>query len=217
MSKVAVLLSGCGVYDGSEIYETTLSLLALDGHGAQVQCFAPEGDQLHVVDHSTGEEVEGESRSIYKEAARLARGEIRPLAELVAEDFDVLLLPGGFGAAKNLCDFAVEGKECRVRSDVAQVIEAFYEAGKPLGFLCISPVIAAKVLGAKGISLTIGNDAETAEAIESFGARHVKCEVTEVIVDREHKIVSSPAYMLGRNLTEVSEGIHRFVEKLLSF
>lgn len=216
MKNVAVILSGCGVFDGAEIYESTLTLLALDRAGAQVTCFAPNVPQMHVVNHLTGEAVEGESRNVLVEAARLARGEISDLADADWSGFDALIFPGGFGAAKNLCTFAVKGPDCDVLPEVASAVQAFSDAGKPIGFLCIAPAIGAKVLGSSGVELTIGNDADTAGGLSALGAKHIDCTTArEIHIDSERKIVSTPAYMLGQSISEVAEGIDKLVAEVL--
>ncbi len=155
--KVAVILSGCGVYDGAEIHESVITLLRLSQRGAQVQCFAPNIAQHHVINHLTGEEMP-ESRNVLVESARIARGEIKDLREARAEDFDALIVPGGFGAAKNLSDFAIAGAQCQVQPDVLALARGFVDAGKPVGLICIAPAMAAKIYGA-GVQCTIGNDA----------------------------------------------------------
>lgn len=211
--KVAVILSGCGVYDGSEIYESVITLLRLDQRGAQVQCFAPNIPQLHVIDHYRGEETQ-ESRNVLVEAARLARGKIKDIREAKAEDFDALIIPGGFGAAKNLCDFAVKGANCSVQPDVLAFAQAFAQAGKPVGLICIAPAMAAKIYG-PGVVCTIGNDADTAAALTSMGAQHEECEVSDIVVDPERKLVTTPAYMLAQSISETAAGINKLVDRVL--
>jgi enhancing lycopene biosynthesis protein 2 len=167
MSKrVAVILSGCGVYDGAEIHESVLTLLRLDQQGAQVQCFAPNVEQMHVINHLNGEEMP-EKRNTLVEAARIARGEIKDVREARVEDFDALIVPGGFGAAKNLCDFAIKGADCSVQPDVLQLAQAFADARKPIGLICISPAMSARIFG-EGVECTIGHDTDTAAAIEKM-------------------------------------------------
>ncbi|MGE9291509.1 MAG: isoprenoid biosynthesis glyoxalase ElbB [Puniceicoccales bacterium] len=217
MKKVAVLLSGSGVYDGSEIYESTFTLLALEEGDAAVTCCAPNIQQMHVIDHSAGDIAEGESRSVLVESARVARGEIRDLADLSSAEFDALIVPGGFGAAKNLCDFAVKGPDCQVDPQVSALVKSFHAEGKPIGFLCIAPVIGAAVLGGQGVRLTIGNDAKTASALRALGAEHVDCSVDEIVCDEGNKVVSTPAYMLGTKMTEVKAGIDKLVAKVLEW
>ncbi len=213
--KVGVILSGCGVYDGSEIHEAVLTMLALDRRGAEMVLCAPDMAQMHVVNHLTGEVAEGEERNVLVESARIARGEIRDLAEVRADELDALILPGGFGAAKNLCDFAVKGPECSVHPEVARLVREVHAQGKPVASVCIAPALIAKVLGGESPELTIGTDEATAGALEAMGARHVACPVKEFVVDRERKLVSTPAYMLGQRISEVAEGIDRTVEALL--
>ena len=154
--KVGVVLSGCGVYDGAEIHESVLTLLALDRAGAEAVCLAPDVAQRHVVNHLTGQPAEGETRNVLVEAARIARGKVRSLAGFDAGTLDALVLPGGFGAAKNLCDFAFRGADCEVHPEVARVVRAVHAAGKPVGAVCIAPVILARLLGAESPQLTIG-------------------------------------------------------------
>ncbi len=213
--RVGVLLSGSGVYDGAEIHESVITMLALDRRGAEMVFFAPDGPQMHVVNHLTGEVEEGAERNILVESARIARGDIQDVATVSADDIDALILPGGFGAAKNLCDFAVSGTDCVVNPDVAALVRAVHDQGKPIAAVCIAPALIAKVLGGVSPEITIGNDVDTAKALEAMGATHVQCPVTEFVVDRERKIVSSPAYMLGQSISEVAEGIEKTVDALL--
>ncbi|POA80111.1 isoprenoid biosynthesis glyoxalase ElbB [Pseudomonas sp. DP16D-R1] len=211
--KVAVILSGCGVYDGAEIYESVITLLRLDQRGAQVQCFAPDIAQLHVINHLTGEEMP-ESRNVLVESARIARGEVKDIREANAEDFDALIVPGGFGSAKNLSNFAVEGTGCTVQPDVLALTEAFAEAGKPVGLICISPALAAKIYG-PGVICTIGNDADTAAALNKMGATHKDCAVSEIVEDKARKLVTTPAYMLAQSISEAASGINKLVDRVL--
>ncbi|CAI8916596.1 MULTISPECIES: isoprenoid biosynthesis glyoxalase ElbB [Pseudomonas] len=211
--KVAVILSGCGVYDGAEIYESVITLLRLDQRGAQVQCFAPNIAQLHVINHLTGEEMP-ESRNVLVESARIARGNVKDLREADVEDFDALIVPGGFGAAKNLSNFAIEGAGCTVQPQVLALAEAFAEAGKPVGLICISPALAAKIYG-PGVTCTIGNDANTAAAMNKMGANHEDCAVTDIIEDKARKLVTTPAYMLAQTISEAASGINKLVDRVL--
>ena len=211
--KVAVILSGCGVYDGAEIHESVITLLRLDQRGAQVQCFAPNIAQLHVINHLTGEEMP-ESRNVLVESARIARGDVKDIREANAEDFDALIVPGGFGAAKNLSNFASAGAGCSLNPQVLALAEAFAEAGKPLGLICISPALAAKIYG-PGVTCTIGNDADTAAALDKMGAHHQACAVEDIVEDTARKLVSTPAYMLGKNISEVASGINKLVDRVL--
>ncbi len=215
MAKVAVVLSGCGVYDGAEINEAVLTLLSLEQQGASYQCFAPDIDQLHVINHLTGEPVEGERRNVMVEAARIARGNVLDLASARAEDYDALLVPGGFGAAKNLCNFAVAGTEMEIQPDFLRVAQAFHQTGKPIGLICIAPVMAAAICG-EGTQCTIGNDAETAAAIQAMGGEHLECPVTEARVDSTRKMVTTPAYMLAGSVSEAYAGISDCVREVLA-
>ena len=211
--KVAVILSGCGVYDGAEIHESVITLLRLDQRGANVQCFAPNIAQLHVINHLTGEPMP-ESRNVLVESARIARGQIKDIREAKVEDFDALIVPGGFGAAKNLSTFATEGAACTVQADVLALAEAFAEAGKPIGLMCISPAIAAKIYG-PGVTCTIGKDADTAAAVTKMGANHEECEVSEIVEDKARKLVSTPAYMLAQSISEAASGINKMIDRVL--
>lgn len=214
MKKVAVILSGCGYLDGSEIYEATLTLLALDQAGAQVQCFAPDIPQLHVVNHLTGEPT-AEHRNVLVEAARIARGKIADVKTANAGDFDALIIPGGFGAAKNLCDFALKGSDMTVNPDVLAFARAVHAAGKPVGLVCIAPAMAPAI-GGKGTRYTIGNDAGTAAAIDATGGVHVDCAVSDCVVDAEKKIVTTPAYMYNARISEAAAGIGKLVKEVLA-
>lgn len=215
MKKVAVILSGCGVFDGSEIHEAVISLLALARQGAQVQCFAPNIPQLHVINHLTGEVSEGENRNVLVEAARICRGQIKDVAELDAADYDALLVPGGFGAAKNLCDLAIQGADCRIQPDVLKACQSFARARKPAAYICIAPAMIPLIYGA-GTLATIGHDAGTAGAIEAMGGKHLACPVSEFVVDETHRVISTPAYMLAQNIVEAADGIEKTVKRLLT-
>ncbi|VAW16136.1 Enhancing lycopene biosynthesis protein 2 [hydrothermal vent metagenome] len=210
--KVAVVLAGNGVYDGSEIHEATLTLLAIVQQGASYQAFAPDIEQAHVVNHLTGEEMD-ETRNVLVEAARIARGNIKPLDKFNAAEFDAIIFPGGFGAAKNLCSFAFDGVDCVVNPDVEKAIKAMVAAHKPVGALCISPVIIAKVLG--NVKVTIGQDAVTAQAIESLGGRHVKTTHGEVVVDEQYKVATTPCYMLDATIGQIADGAENLVKTIL--
>ncbi|PIE20693.1 MAG: isoprenoid biosynthesis protein ElbB [Neptuniibacter caesariensis] len=214
MKKIAVILSGCGVYDGAEIYESVLTLLHIAERGARYQCMAPDIEQMHVVNHLTGEEAAGESRNVLVEAARLARGEIIDLATAQADDYDALIIPGGFGSAKNLSNFAVKGAECQVNDAVVNFTQAIHKAGKPVGLICIAPAMTPILFG-KGASCTIGNDADTAAAIEAMGGNHKTCDVSDIIIDQKLKVVTTPAYMLADSITEAASGIRKLVDQVL--
>ncbi|PMR70534.1 isoprenoid biosynthesis glyoxalase ElbB [Halomonas heilongjiangensis] len=214
MSKqVAVILSGCGVFDGSEIYETTLTLLRLDQLGIGYRCFAPDIAQHHVIDHRSGEVAEGESRNVLEESARLARGEISSLAELEAGDFDAVILPGGFGAAKTLSTFAEAGDEMEVLGELAEALAGFREERKPIGLMCISPVLVPRLLGS-GIAVTIGHDPGVAGAISAMGGLHRSCGVEDIVVDFENRVVTTPAYMLATRISEAATGIFKLVDRV---
>ncbi|GAB4312585.1 MAG: isoprenoid biosynthesis glyoxalase ElbB [Candidatus Sumerlaeia bacterium] len=215
MARIGVVLSGCGVMDGSEIHEAVLTLLAIDRAGHEAVCMAPNAPQMHVVDHLKGAPVEGESRNILVESARIARGRVCDMATVRAADIDALIFPGGFGAAKNLCTFAVDGPDCTVNEHVARLIREVSAARKPMGFICIAPAIAAKVLGRSGVSVTIGNDPGTATAIEQTGARHIECPADDIVVDETNQIVSTPAYMCARSISEAAAGIEKLVNKVI--
>jgi len=214
MKKIAVVLSGCGVYDGSEIHEAVLTLLAIDRAGASYQCFAPDAPQAHVVDHLAGQPTD-EKRNILHEAARIARGDIKPLKDLRVADVDAVILPGGFGAAKNLCDYAFKGADCTVRPDVAKALTDVHEAGKPVGAICIAPVIIAKVFGGEGVEVTIGHDETTAGDIKKFGAKHAVKKAEQCHVDTKHKVVTTPAYMCAGSIKEAAAGIEALVKKVI--
>ncbi len=212
--KVAVILSGCGVYDGSEIYESVITLLRLDQRGATVQCFAPDIEQMHVINHLTGAEMP-ESRNVLVESARLARGNIKDLREADVEDFDALIMPGGFGAAKNLSDFATQGAGSTILPEVLQLAQAFAKAGKPVGMMCIAPTMAARIFG-PGVVCTLGNDDDPAAvASREMGIEHQACEVTEIVEDPQHKLVTTPAYMLAQSISEAASGINKLVDRVL--
>jgi enhancing lycopene biosynthesis protein 2 len=215
--RIGVILSGCGVYDGSEIHEAVITLLAIDRAGAKAVCMAPDIPQMHVINHLAGEPAEGETRNVLVESARIARGDIKDLASVQVADLDAVILPGGFGAAKNLCNFAVAGPDCEVNPDVARLIREMYIAKKPIAAVCIAPAVLSKVLGDEKVAhkLTIGNDEGTAAAMASMGTEHVQCPVEEFIVDPVNKLVSSPAYMLAGSISEAAEGIEKTVQALV--
>jgi enhancing lycopene biosynthesis protein 2 len=215
--KVAVCLSGCGFLDGSEIHEATFTLLALDQAGAQIICCAPSGVKLEVVDH-VAKKPGGGTRDVLTESARIARGEIKPLSQVRAKDIDALIFPGGYGAAKNLCTFATDGPDCKVNPEVEALVSDMLEMKKPIGAICIAPAMLARIVGRKHIpaKLTIGTDAQTAAAVNQMGATHCDCPVTEMVADEKHKVVSTPAYMLGKGPAEVFAGIKKCVDQVLA-
>lgn len=213
MKKVGVVLSGCGVYDGAEIHESVLTLLALAKQGAEAVCFAPDKSQADVINHLSGESMP-ETRNVLIEAARIARGNIQPLTQANADELDALIVPGGFGAAKNLSNFASQGSECRVDEALKDLAQQMHAAGKPLGFMCIAPAMLPKIFDFP-LRLTIGTDIDTAEVIEEMGGEHVPCPVEDIVVDEDNKIVTTPAYMLAQNIAEAAVGIEKLVERVL--
>lgn len=214
--KIGVVLSGCGVMDGSEIHESVLTLLAIDRQGAEAVCMAPNSDQQDVIDHLTNEPMK-EKRNVLREAARIARGKIRDVKTVKSSEIDALIFPGGYGAAKNLCNFASKGKDATVHPDVAHLVNNMIHAGKPIGAICIAPALMAAVFrGKKKVRLTIGTDRSTAEQLEAMGAQHESCPVREFVVDRENKIVTTPAYMLAQRISEAAEGIEKLVKTVLA-
>lgn len=219
MKHFAVILSGCGVYDGSEIHEAVSILIHLDRLGASYACFAPDIAQMHVVNHLTHAPAT-ESRNVLVESARIARGKIQPITALDPKKFDGVLFPGGFGAAKNLCDFASTGPECHVNPQVEHVLKAFRAAGKPIGLCCIAPVLAARVFGTKsggpGLTVTIGSDPSTAQAIAAMGAGHVNTPVTQAYADAPSRVITSPAYMYDASPHQVFQGIGQMVEQVVA-
>lgn len=222
MKKVAVLLAGSGVYDGSEIHEAVFALLALDEAGASYQCFAPDKDQFHVVNHLSGQPVE-ERRNVLVESARIARGNVKPLQELSATGYDALLIPGGFGAAKNLNQWALKGPEGVLDPDVERVVRDFYQAGKALCGLCMGPTVLAQALSGIPVELTVGSTKEASpydiaaisEGMRSLGARSVERTVREIAIDTEHKVVSAPCYMMEASIRDVRLNVQQAVAALL--
>ncbi len=216
MKKIGVILSGCGFLDGAEIQEAVLTLLAIERAGAEAVCLAPDIAQHHVVNHLTGEIAEGETRNVLVESARIARGAVADLGRARIGDLDALVLPGGYGAAKNLSNFAFRGADCRINPDVESAVRACFEGGKPLGFICIAPAIAARVLGGRAGELTIGNDPETARTLEAMGARHIDCPVWNTVVSSQGAVISTPAWMLGPSIGEVAKGIDRLIADIVA-
>lgn len=211
--RIGVVLAGCGVYDGAEIHEAVLTLLAISRQGAEAVCFAPNVAQHHVVNHLTGQEM-SETRNVLVESARIARGKVADLATFKAADVDALVIPGGFGAAKNLCSFAMEGDQCTVNPQVAEAVTTTLAAGKPVGALCIAPAILARLV--PGVELTIGDDAGTAAALEAMGAHHKVAGRGQVVVDRAHRVVTSPCYMLESTVAEIADGAEGVIREVLS-
>ncbi len=210
--KFAVVLSGCGVYDGAEIHEAVMTLLAVKKQGASYQVFAPDVMQHHVVNHLTGE-IMNESRNVLTESARIARGKIKPLKEYMADNFDGIIFPGGFGVAKNLSSYAFDGPEMKIDKVVEKAIRETHEAGKPIGALCIAPVLVARILG--GIEVTVGGEGDTAADIRAMGGIHLKTGNGDIIVDRKNKIVTSPCYMLDASITDIETGASEAVKAII--
>ena len=214
MSKIGIVLSGCGVNDGSEIHEAVITMLELDKAGADMLLMAPNIDQLHVINHATGEEMD-DSRNVLVESARISRGDIEDIAVVTSENVDALIFPGGFGVAKNLSDYAMAGVECSVNPDVLRLSREVHNEGKPIGAICIAPAIMATILSGE-TELTVGFDEQTASDIDAMGAKHVLCPVDEIVVDKEKKVVSTPAYMEAQSIKEAALGIEKLVAVILN-
>ena len=213
MKKFAVVLAGCGRKDGSEINEAITLLLSIEQHHCEYQCFAPNRPQTEVVDHLT-EKVIKEERNILTEAARLARSKILPIEKYKAEDYDGLLFSGGYGVAKNLCDYAYKGADMEVHPDVARAILETHEANKPIGAMCIAPVMLAKLIS--GVCITLGNDGTPdANNIIKMGANHVQTEAGDVCADNDKLVFTTPAYMLDSSLKDVYDGAFNLVETIV--
>ena len=212
MKKFAVILCGCGSLDGSEIHESVMTLLAIDRNDCTYSIFAPNDNQFHVVNHYTKFATE-EKRNMMVEAARIARGDIRPIEECRVEDFDALVFPGGNGAAKNLFTYAFDGKNCTVREDVAKLIKAFHAAHKPIGALCIAPVMIAKVLG--DVTITVGNDEGTIQNVLSFGSKHINTQQTGVIADKQNMVFTTPCYMLPARISDIADCAQNLIDAIL--
>jgi len=212
--KIGVVLSGCGVYDGSEIHEAVLTLLAIDRNGAEAVCMAPDME-LAEVNHLAGQPT-GAKRNVLIESARIARGNITDIAKIKAVDLDAIIFPGGFGAAKNLCDFALKGADAAVQPEVARLLKEMAAVKKPIGAICIAPALIAAVLGKEyAPEVTIGNDAGTAAAINATGSVHRNCPVRELVVDSQNRIVTTPAYMLAGCISEAADGIEKAVKAVI--
>ena len=210
--KFAVVLSGCGVYDGAEIHEATMTMLAIKEGGADYQCFAPDIPQYHVINHLTGEEM-NESRNVLVESARIARGDIKPLTEYDANRYDALIFPGGFGAAKNLSTVAFDGADAKVNPQVEEAIKSTLALHKPIGALCISPAVVAKVI--QGVEVTIGNDPDTAGAIEKMGSKHVVSTHGQVVHDHKYNVFTTPCYMLDATILDIKQDATVVVNEMM--
>ncbi len=214
MKKFAIVLAGCGVFDGAEIHEATLTMLAIKEQGAEYEVFAPDIPQHHVINHITGKEMK-ETRNVLIESARIARGDIKDLKEFYASDFDALIFPGGFGAAKNLSTVAFKGSDAEVNAEVEKAVKSMLKAKKPIGALCISPAFIAKIIG--DVKVTIGQDEGTAQAIEAMGGTHIDTEHGDVVVDDENLVFTSPCYMLEADISQIWDGAYNTVEAMLKF
>jgi len=212
MKKIAIVLSGCGVYDGAEIHEAVLTMLAASKMGILYQMYAPDVDQMHVINHANGE-VMDQKRNVLVESARIARGNVKPLTDYKADKYDALVFPGGFGVAKNLCSFALEGVEMTVLPEIERVVSETRRLDKPIGALCISPVLLAKLI--PGAKLTIGQDQATADAIKTFGGEHIATDNTGIAVDEKNKLVTTPCYMLESNVYQVAQGAENLMKALV--
>ena len=210
--KIAIVLSGNGVYDGSEIHEATLTMLAIARSGAEYELFAPNINQAHVINHLTGEEMP-ETRNVLVESARIARGKISDLKNYQPDKFDALVFPGGFGAAKNLSTFAFDGPNCTVNKDVESAVTLTVKAGKPIGALCIAPAVITKIL--KDVEVTIGSDQETANAIETMGGIHRQTTHGEVIQDTKYKVFTTPCYMLDATIDQIADGAENIIHAIM--
>ncbi|MFA5815350.1 MAG: isoprenoid biosynthesis glyoxalase ElbB [Bacteroidales bacterium] len=210
--KFAVILAGCGNRDGAEIHESVMTLYAIARTDSSYEVFAPDVNQYHVINHYTGQPTD-ETRNVLVESARIARGKIRPLSEFNAQNFDILMFAGGFGVAKNLCTYAFDGADCTVNLEVERAVISMHSSGKPIGALCISPVILAKVLG--NVSITMGQDQSSIKNIKAMGAIHHTTHAREIVIDKDNKVVTSPCYMLDSSIVDIAEGAINTVKALI--
>ena len=210
--KFAVILAGCGNRDGAEIHESVMTLYAIARAGCTYEIFAPDVNQYHVINHYTGQ-PSTETRNVLVESARIARGKIRPLSEFSAQNFDILMFAGGFGVAKNLCTYAFDGADCTVNPEVEKAVTSMFSSGKPIGALCISPVILAKIL--PGVSITMGQDQSAIQNVKAMGAVHRTTHAREIVIDRDNKVVTSPCYMLDSGIVDIAEGAMNTVNALI--
>lgn len=214
MKKFAVILSGCGVYDGAEIHESVLIMLAISKYNSSYSLFAPDIDQHHVINHLNGE-VTSEKRNVLVESARIARGNIQPLSLFKPEDFDALIFPGGYGISKNLCTYAFDGPNCSVNPEIENAVRAIHALGKPIGAVCIAPAMIARILG--DVELTIGQDKDTAAHVVQMGAKHIPTNPGDVIIDKRKKVFSTPCYMLDSTILQIAEGAENIVKSMLNY
>ncbi|MDD4847660.1 MAG: isoprenoid biosynthesis glyoxalase ElbB [Bacteroidales bacterium] len=214
MKKFAIILSGCGVFDGSEIHETVTTLLAIKKYKSDYQIFAPDYNQTQVINHITGQEMD-EKRNILIESARIARGNIKNLNEYQPENFDGIIFPGGFGVAKNFCDYAFKGVECQVNTEIVEALQKTIKAEKLIGAECISPVMIAAVL--KGATVTIGTDSTTAMHIAALNGKHVNAQHDDVVYDPKFRLFTTPCYMNSQDILQVWESAEAMVKAMVDW
>lgn len=214
MTRVGFILSGCGFMDGSEIHESVVAMLALEEAGAKLRMLAPSIPQTKVTDHLTGKETD-QKRQVLTESARIARGKVEELGTVTPDDFDAIVMPGGFGAALNLCNFATEGENMTVNKELERLLLGMHEAKKPIGAICIAPVILAKLFGSQNARITIGTDQETADKLKQLGADHMLCKVHNCVVDEKNLLVTTPAYMLAESVKDIHAGIRKLVDEVI--
>jgi enhancing lycopene biosynthesis protein 2 len=214
MNKFAIILSGCGQHDGSETHETVLTLLSMDQQGVEWDAFAPDIISSRIINHINEEVIADEKRSVLQESARLTRGKIKPLSELNVTDYDAIVFPGGIGAVTVLCDWYNKADEFTFNQELDSVIKTAVKLNTPLGFICIAPMMIAKIY--KNAIFTIGNDADLAKAIEKTGNKHENCKASDVVVDTKHKLVSTPANMVAKSIDEVYKGIYKLIQELVT-
>ncbi|WGL98031.1 isoprenoid biosynthesis glyoxalase ElbB [Arsenophonus sp. aPb] len=213
MKPIAVILSGCGVLDGSEIHESVLTMLSLSQNSVEMCFLAPDREQLDVINHINGKEKQ-EKRNIMVESSRISRGKIAPLASADANKFSAVIIPGGFGVAKNLSNFAIKESNCEIDKDLLTFCRKIHQQGKPMGLMCIAPVMLPKILN-KTVTLTIGNDKKTIAQIEKMGGKHIVCSFDDIVVDEDNRVITTPAYMLASSPNEAWQGINKLVKKVI--
>lgn len=222
--KIGVLLSGCGVFDGTEIHEAVLTLLAIQEAGHEYVCIAPDVDQHHVINHTNGEEM-NEKRNVFVESSRIARGEITKLSDIDPADIDALVLPGGFGAAKNLTTWAFKGPESEILPEVKLLLVNLVNIGKPICALCVTPTVVAKAFEGSDIhpQLTLGNTEQDSEydiqgfsdGLAAVGAQPVMKTTDDILVDTANKIVSAPCYMMKTDVVGVRNNTQKAIQQML--
>ncbi len=213
MKKIALLLSGCGYLDGTEVTECVSTIIKLSELGTKWTPFSIS-KSYSPTSHFAPEHSPPGPLNCLEESARITRSQMTDLKEIRVKDYDALVIPGGYGVAKNFCSWALDGPSCSVDKNVKSVIEEFHSLSLPIGAWCIAPALVSRVLGQHNIQVTIGNDTETAAGIEKTGAIHVPCSVTDFVTDRENKIISTPAYMLQAQPHEVFQGISSALKEL---